>query len=361
MGVAAATGSEEPRFDIFLSYAHRDQDAVRPIAAALNARGYAVWLDSTHLRAGDSIVQAIHTALSRANVYLVFLSKSALASNWVRQELDTALALTLSTGSPLVIPVVLESVDLPPQLASRLYLDARGTLSDVTDRLDRELAAALGREPVAKAQSSTKPRFSSARFTLYADTHRAYGGLGEHEERATREEATKNMQQLRRRANGVLLNFVDADEVAWQDPAFKFPNGEITERVDEIGGPFTGSLAFRSVIEVSVLNPDESKFETLVSTQLKNLGVLDVSYEFTLGAPVSDLSARVLRKLQKRYQILGWDQSTGAEVALPDDVRLTVRTTSELVEVKIETQHPFQLERGVKGVSVREFVDWLVE
>lgn len=361
MAAAAATGPDESRFDIFISYAHRDQSAVFPIAAALSDQGYDVWLDSTHLHVGDSIVDTVHTALSRASVYLVFLSKAALASKWVRQELDTALALALSKGSPKVLPVVLESVDLPPQLAGRLYVDAMGSLSRVVERLDRELAVALGQEPASAVhQPPRKLRFSSAQFTLYADTTRAYGGTGEHDELSTREEATQNLVQLRRRANGVLLNFVDADEVVWDDPAFKFPNGEIAERVVEIGGSFTGSLALRSIVEVSVLNPDESRVETLVSTQLENLGVLAVSYQFILGTPVPDLTRWALKKLQRRYSILGWDQAAGAEVALPDDVRLTVRTTSELVEVTIETRYPFQLKRGVQNFSVREFVDWLL-
>ena len=88
--------------------------------------------------------------------------------------------------------------------------------------------------------------------------------------------------------------------------------------------------------------------------------MLAVSYQFILGTPVPDLTRWALQKLQGRYPILSWDPAAGAEVALPDDVRLTVRTTSELVEVKIETRYPFQLKRGIQNFSAREFVDWLL-
>jgi hypothetical protein len=263
-----------------------------------------------------------------------------------------------------VLPVLIEAADLPSQLIGRLYVDATGSLASARVPLRKALSEIIGTDKLSTVEAVTAARtvwISSVQFTLFEDTVRQYGGPFAEYHTATevREEALKLLATLRRKANGILLNFISARSLDWSDPRFKFPNGQVSERIEDIAGPFDGTIRNRAVVDVEVINPNEERLTKLVSSQLEALGVLRVTYQFSLSPPDEDLSARALEKLQETYSILSWDAATGAEVALPDDVRLTVRTTSEEISIAIETRYPFQLERRAKEFSVRDFVEWL--
>ena len=45
--------------DIFVSYAHKDQERARPIVETLMGQGYGVWMDEHNLRANEAFTEAI--------------------------------------------------------------------------------------------------------------------------------------------------------------------------------------------------------------------------------------------------------------------------------------------------------------
>lgn len=201
---------------------------------------------------------------------------------------------------------------------------------------------------------------SSAQFTLFDDTQRQYAGpYADHTLQQVREEAFRLLTSLRRKANGILLNFTSARELDWTKPAFDFPNGEISERLEEIAGPFEGTIRLRAIIEVDVINPNEETLAKLVASHLRALDVLRIGYHFSFAEPDAALPSHALTRLQSTYPILSWDPDSGAEVALPHGLRLMVRTTPEEIGIALATRYPFQLEQRVKEFSVREFVEWL--
>jgi hypothetical protein len=70
--------------DLFISHASEDKEEVaKPLAAALQARGWKVWLDELELDIGDSLSGAIDAALVRSRFGIVVLSHALL-----RQALD---------------------------------------------------------------------------------------------------------------------------------------------------------------------------------------------------------------------------------------------------------------------------------
>jgi hypothetical protein len=357
------TGSEP---EVFLSYSHSDRAKVAQLASHLANVGVKVWLDTEDLvggdSMGDSMIEKISGAIERADVYVVCISPRAVASKWVRHELNTALTLELTRGRPRVLVVLIEPADLPAQLVTRLYIDATASVDAAREPLRRALEGIVGAERVLAEQDAVPPAvwISSAQFRLFDDTTRSYGApFGEHNRHLVREEALALLSVLRRKANGILLNFISARDLDWTDPRFKFPNGEVTEHIEEVPGSFDGTIVNRAVVDVEVINPKEEQLGKLVSSQLAALGVLRVGYQFSLRPPDEGFPARALQRLQDEYAILSWDPESGAEVALPDDLRVVVRAAPEEVAVALETRYPFQLETRAQQFSIRDFVNWL--
>lgn len=348
--------------EVFLSYSHADRAKVALLASYLTRVGFKLWLDTEDLVAGDRLIERISSAIERADAYVVCLSPVAVASKWVNHELNTALTLEMARGRPKVLPVLLEAADLPSQLVTRLYINATSSIDTAREPLRRALEAIVGNDRVLAEQDVAPAdlRISSAQFRLFDQTTRCYGSpFAEHTGAQVREEAIGLLAVLRRKANGILLNFIPASDLDWTNPRFKFPNGDVSERIEEVPGPFEGTIVNHAVVDVVVINPREESLSKLVSSQLASLGVLRVGYQYSIHPPDNKLPAKVLQKLQDSYSILSWDADAGAEVALSDDLRVVVRTTTEEIAIAMETRYPFQLEKRAQQFSVREFVEWL--
>jgi hypothetical protein len=107
-------GRKRENPSVFLSYAAQDAPEARKLEQALALTGIDVWSDRK-LRAGDQWARVISEALENAEVILVLISPSSLASEWVAREWQIAL-----TRSKRVIPVLVHGAtfaDLPPMLA----------------------------------------------------------------------------------------------------------------------------------------------------------------------------------------------------------------------------------------------------
>lgn len=336
-----------------------------PLASYLGRLGLKVWMDTAELVAGQSIVETISTAIEKADLYVVCLSPQAVQSQWVHHELNIALTLETTRGRPKVLPVMVAKTSLPATLAGRLYIDLTESLDQAKPKIKRSVETLLGEGAVAPLGPEPEEQhvlISSVRLQLQDETTKYYGGLThDHEKSDVQEEATELLGALRRRANGILLNFISASEMDFDSRYFKFPNGNLTERIEDIEGPIIGTISKRAIIEVEVLNPQEKKLAELVSSRLEHLGVGRVAYSFVLSPPVPGFPQRTLKRLQDAYVILGWDPDQGAEVELPNELRLSVRCTEEEVNVALETKYRFQLEKRAKEFSVRDFVNRLLK
>ncbi|MET7872591.1 toll/interleukin-1 receptor domain-containing protein [Streptomyces cyaneofuscatus] len=130
---------------VFLSYAVQDEPEARRLEQALALTGIDIWTDKM-LRAGDQWARVISEALENADVILVLISPSSLASKWVAREWQIALA-----RFKRVIPVLVNGAtyaDLPPALATIQGIRFNGDDPAVI----RELATAI-----QSLSSSTEP------------------------------------------------------------------------------------------------------------------------------------------------------------------------------------------------------------
>lgn len=92
--------------DVFISYAGEDQDRVRALAEALEARGYSVWWDSPRADDADS-AEGRARELHAARAVVVVWSKASIRSTAVRDEAARAKA-----GGQL-LPVLFDRVIVP--------------------------------------------------------------------------------------------------------------------------------------------------------------------------------------------------------------------------------------------------------
>lgn len=92
--------------DVFISYASEDRDRVRPLAEALQARGFKVWWDRS-LAAGQDYTAIIEKALKEAKAVIVVWTQGSAASTFARDEAGRA------RDDGRLVPLMLDAVQLP--------------------------------------------------------------------------------------------------------------------------------------------------------------------------------------------------------------------------------------------------------
>lgn len=113
---AEPTGtSAAPYRSAFLSYAEEDRARVMEHYQALKAVGVEVFQDVLDLEPGERWARSLNTHINRSDVFLLYWSKAAAASEWVRREAEWALrAQRTNPGSgPDIVPVLLEGPPAP--------------------------------------------------------------------------------------------------------------------------------------------------------------------------------------------------------------------------------------------------------
>lgn len=99
------TPIQEREFDVFISHASEDKDAVvRPLATELRDRGLEVWFDEFELRIGDSLRQKIAAGIVRSRFGVVVLSPAFFAKGWPQYELDGLVTIAVS-GRQVLLPL----------------------------------------------------------------------------------------------------------------------------------------------------------------------------------------------------------------------------------------------------------------
>jgi tetratricopeptide (TPR) repeat protein len=92
--------------DIFISYASEDRARVRPLAEALQERGFNIWWDRS-LAAGQDYTATIERELRSAKAVIVVWTQSSALSTFVRDEAGRA------RDEGRLVPVLLDTVQLP--------------------------------------------------------------------------------------------------------------------------------------------------------------------------------------------------------------------------------------------------------
>ncbi len=111
----------DPAPKLFFSHSSLDKAIVRPLAEELRANGVDVWFDEWEMGPGDSLVQKISDGLAACDVFLVAISRNSLDSQWVREELSSAVIRRIEEQTRL-IPLRLDDAPLPAVINHLFYV-----------------------------------------------------------------------------------------------------------------------------------------------------------------------------------------------------------------------------------------------
>jgi energy-coupling factor transporter ATP-binding protein EcfA2 len=134
--------------DVFLSYAREDLACAHELVRRLSRDGYRVFWDRD-IPAGRRYARVIRDALEAAKCVVVLWSSASVESDWVWDEAN------FGAKRDILIPVLLEEVDVPLGFGSRQCVDIRAWARDaaVVDPLLRAIAQMVAARPDRTRQS----------------------------------------------------------------------------------------------------------------------------------------------------------------------------------------------------------------
>jgi uncharacterized protein YjbI with pentapeptide repeats len=104
---ASAAGAKH-FYTVFISYSTAQQGFADQIYASLQREGLRVWLATEDLKTGDRFRQVIYDAIHLHDKLLLVLSRESVASEWVEDEVNAALARERKEGRSILFPVTLD-------------------------------------------------------------------------------------------------------------------------------------------------------------------------------------------------------------------------------------------------------------
>ena len=126
---------------VFISHSSQDKQFVRQLASDLTAAGIRVWIDEAEIRIGDSLVAKISEAIDQADYVIAILSRNSVQSQWMQREIQMALTQEIDEKTKVLLPAVIDNVEIPAFLQDKLYLDLSS--ADKYAAGVRELVAAI--------------------------------------------------------------------------------------------------------------------------------------------------------------------------------------------------------------------------
>ena len=132
----------DKKFDIFISHASEDKDAiVRPLATILERLSVRVWYDEFSLQLGDSLTASIDNGLQESKYGLVVLSKAFLSKRWPEYEYRSLMTREID-GERVILPLWYDVTKEDVKTFS-LYLADIKALPISTDNLGNIVPAIL--------------------------------------------------------------------------------------------------------------------------------------------------------------------------------------------------------------------------
>lgn len=343
---------------MFISYCHEDSGKVKKFAFLLSLHGFDLWMDEKSITNGDNYTTKILKGIHDSDIYLVFLSEAALKSAWVEAEIDFALREKIEKGRLIIIPVLLEDVAIPVSLSNIDYLDARFSMQKAIE----ELSEKYHEEKVEYNDIIV----SSVAFSISEDTSVQVGPFQEHITMDDLKEDRKRvLSELRKKAYGILMNFVSAVDFDFQSDKPKFTNGLYEENIAKKEGSTTGSICECVTVETVVFNPSMVKVNRLMKERLEILNINAITLGFSIplkdGESMLDVGKRCFQKIQEDYIILSYDSLDGAKIEIAEDFYLSLLFSDDIMKVKLSTKYSWQFERKMKDFSVFEYINKLLE
>ena len=96
-------------YSCFISYASKDHAFAERLHADLQNKGVRCWFAPEDMKIGDRLRPRIDETIRVYDKLLLVLSKTSVASQWVEQEVETALARERQQGTTILFPVRIDN------------------------------------------------------------------------------------------------------------------------------------------------------------------------------------------------------------------------------------------------------------
>ena len=115
----------------FISHSSKDKPFVRELDRALRAFGVQTFLDERDIQIGEWIPRCISTSIEASAHLCVVISKNSAESDWVRQEIATAIPIEEERKTNFILPILLDDTAPPGPLKDRCYADFRSQDAEI--------------------------------------------------------------------------------------------------------------------------------------------------------------------------------------------------------------------------------------
>lgn len=343
---------------IFISYSHTDKAKVKKFALLISLHGFDLWMDEKDVSFGDNYTTKILSGIHESDIYIIFVSANSVNSKWVNAEIDFALQEKIENKKLIIIPVLLDDVEVPVPLKNINYIDARFSMNSAADELAQkfkgeekeinELVVSSVSFCITKATSVEIGPFNEAMTTDDLKTDRDF-----------------ILEDLRKKAYGILMNFVPAIDFDFSSTTPKFTNGIYEETAIKEKGSTSGSIREKIRVETIVFNPNMNKVNRLLKDRIEILNISAITFGFSIplkeNETMADIEKRCFKKIQDDYIILSYDTNEGARIEFADDFFLSLHFSDELMKLKLSTKYDFQFAKRIENFSVFDYVKKLIE
>lgn len=122
----------------FVSYSSKDEDFAKKLYNDLQTNGVRCWFAPSDLKIGDRIRSRIDEMIDKHDKLLVILSKASITSQWVEQEIETALEKERKRKSTVLFPIRLDDFVMKSKRGWANFVRNTRNIGDFTEWHDNE-------------------------------------------------------------------------------------------------------------------------------------------------------------------------------------------------------------------------------
>lgn len=135
----------------FISYSTEDEKMVSKVVLELDRIGIYTFFASIDLRPGMDFIEWINNNIDSSSHVLLFWSKKAFKSYWVKNEWQSAFHEKIQ-GKKTIIPIILDETPLPSLLKNTVYVDGRKGLESTIKFLEMALLPGIEYKDMRRAR-----------------------------------------------------------------------------------------------------------------------------------------------------------------------------------------------------------------
>ena len=117
-------------YSCFISFSSKDQDFANRLYADLQSKGVRCWFAPEHLKIGAELRIDIDESIRVHDKLLLVLSDTSVKSQWVQQEVETALAKERGQGRTVLFPIRLDDTVMQIDSGWPAYLKNTRNIGD---------------------------------------------------------------------------------------------------------------------------------------------------------------------------------------------------------------------------------------